>query len=112
MQSNIHPHSRQNEPQHQVCIADSALLQTIPLGHSAQVDMVVKAFTIFIAFHATGPMGWLDFTGAIENYGDSIDEQFSLGKLRKVGLGISNQVNGTCLFRINFHFYLMLLDYL
>ena len=74
--------------------------------------MVVKAFAIFMAFHATGPMGWLDFTAAIESYGDGIAEGFSRGKLRKVGLGISNQVNVACLFRINFHFYLILFDYL
>ena len=75
-------------------------------------DMVVKAFTIFIVFHATVPMGWLDFTAAIESHGDCIAERFSFGKLRKIGLGISNQVNEACLFRINFHVCLILFDYL
>ena len=74
--------------------------------------MILKAFAIFMAFHATGPMGWLDFTAAIESHGDGIAERFSRGKLRKVGLEISNQVNAACLFRINFLFYLILFDYL
>ena len=65
-----------------------------------------------MVFHATGAMGWLDFTAAIKSYGDGIAEGFSCGKLRKVGLGISNQVNAACLFRINFLFYLILFDYL
>ena len=75
-------------------------------------DMVVESFAIFMAFHATGPMVWLDFTSAIERHGDGIAERFSPGKFRKFGLRISNQVNAACLFRINFHSYLILFDYL
>ena len=74
--------------------------------------MVVKTFAIFMAFHTTDRMGWFDFTAAIESHGDAIAKRFSLRKLRKIGLGISNQVNAACLFRINFHFYLILFDYL
>ena len=70
-------------------------------------DMVVESFAIFMAFHATGPMVWLDFTSAIESHGDGIAERFSPGKLRKVGSRISNQVTAACLFRINFHSYLI-----